>query len=71
MAFKRLPPTIDSSDMTNWAMSQCAQVFLMEVGVRRDKALRDLIKSPTEENAAIVRAYDHVTSLMKEAQNLR
>ena len=70
MAFKRLDGC-DSSDMTAWAMSPMAQNFLREIEERRGKALRDLIKSPTEENAAVVRAYDHVKSLFEEAQKMK
>ena len=70
MSFRKLD-NCDSSDMTAWAMSPMAQNFLREIGERRDKALRDLIKSPSEESAAVVRAYDHVTSLFKEAQNMK
>ena len=70
MAFRKLKDC-DSSDMTAWAMSAMAQNFLWEVDERRAKALRDLIKAPTEENAARVRAYDHVKGLFKEAQNMR
>lgn len=70
MAFKKLQGC-DSSDMTIWAMSPMAQNFLAEVEERRGAALRKLIKSPTEESAAVVRAYDYVTSLFEEAQKLR
>jgi hypothetical protein len=70
MAFKKLQGC-DSSDMVLWAMSPMAQNFLTEIGERRDVALRKLIKSPTEESAAVVRAYDHVTSLLEEAQKLK
>ena len=70
MAFKKLSG-IDGSDLRLWASSSCAIAFLREIGEQRESALRNLIKSPTEGNAAIVRAFDKVESLMNEARNLK
>jgi hypothetical protein len=70
MAFRKLEGC-DSSDMAIWAMSPMASNLLREVEDRRAKALRDLIKAPTEENAAVVRAYDCVMSLFEEARKLK
>ena len=41
-----------------------------EVADRRRVALSALIKKPTEENAAVVRAYDRVERLMDEARKM-
>ena len=71
MAFRKLPTGIDRSDMELWAKNRCATVFMEELGVLRDNALRALIKRPTEEDAAIVRAYDRVSALREEAKNLK
>jgi hypothetical protein len=44
--------------------------FIREIMVPRKQALSRLIKKPTEEDAAIVRAYDRVMSLIEEARNM-
>lgn len=70
MSFKKLDGC-DSSDMNIWADSAMAGNFMREVGERRDKALRDLVKKPSEENAAIVRSYDSINSLFNEAKTMK
>lgn len=70
MAFNSLTGC-DSSDVQIWASSPVARNFIEEVVSRRETALRELIKSPSEESAAIVRAYDHVLGLFKEARELK
>ena len=69
MAFKKLDG-IDGSDMHRWSTSACASAFMDEIADRRRVALGALIKKPTEENAAVVRAYDRVERLMDEARKM-
>lgn len=69
MAFKKLNG-IDGSDMHRWGVSPCATAFMDEIAERREVALRALIKKPTEENAAVVRAYDKVSELMEIARKM-
>ena len=70
VAFKKLT-NCDSSDLSLWANSKASGEFMKEVMTERAKALRALIKSPTEESASIVRAYDRVAGLMEEARGLK
>lgn len=70
MAFKKLE-SCDSSDMVVWAGSIPSREFLKEVAKLRCVSLRRLIKEPTEQNAAEVRAFDKVSELMEEARNLK
>jgi hypothetical protein len=70
MAFKKLI-NCDSSDVGLWARHTVAYEFEKEIEQCRAKSLRDLIKKPTEENAAEVRAFDRVVSLLEEARNLQ
>ena len=67
MGFKKLEDC-DSSDMFIWANSAPTKNFVREIMVPRNQALGRLIKKPTEEDAAIVRAYDRVMSLIEEAR---
>jgi hypothetical protein len=69
VAFNKLEGC-DSSDMAIWATSAMSENFLKEIMVPREQALGRLIKKPTEEDAAIVRAYDRVVRLMEEAANI-
>ncbi len=69
MAFKKLNG-IDGSDMHRWSTNACASAFMDEIAERRRIALGALIKKPTEENAAVVRAYDKVAELMETARKM-
>lgn len=69
MAFKKLV-NCDSSDVALWANGIVAREFEKEIDGHREKSLRALIKKPTEENAAEVRAYDKVKSLLEEARRM-
>ena len=71
MSFKKLPQGLDKSDIELWARNRVATTFLKEVMVHRENALRALIKKPTDELAAVVRAYDSVERLFEEAKNLK
>jgi hypothetical protein len=44
---------------------------MKEIDGIRDVALRNLIKRPTEDNAAIVRSFDKVSDLMNEAAKMQ
>jgi predicted trehalose synthase len=57
--------------MHRWAVSACADAFMKEIDGVRDVALRNLIKKPTEDNAAIVRSFDKVSDLMNEAAKMQ
>jgi len=70
MAFKKLV-NCDSSDMVRWANSLPTREFVIELNLGREKSLRALIKKPTEESAAEVRAFDRIVSLIEEARNMR
>ena len=70
MAFKKLH-NCDSSDMVRWANSPATIEFVKEIVLEREKSLRALIKKPTEDSAAEVRAIDRVVSLIEEARNMR
>ena len=70
MAFKKLS-NCDSSDMVRWANSPATIEFVKEMVLEREKSLRALIKKPTEDSAAEVRAIDRVVSLIEEARNMR
>jgi hypothetical protein len=70
VAFKKLV-NCDSSDMVRWANSLPTREFVREISEIREKSLRSLIKKPTEESAAEVRAIDRVVSLIEEARNMR
>ena len=61
---------IDSSDMQLWASCTCATAFMDDIADRREVALRKLIKTPTEDLAAVVRAYDKVLFLFNENRNV-
>ena len=69
MAFRKLI-NCDGSDMALWARSAMAETFILEVMVPREQALGRLIKHPTEEDAATVRAYDRVARLFEEAKKM-
>jgi len=72
MAFKRLVDC-DKSDVSLWAGSNPAKNFLKEIEDVRDVALRDVIRKDSknrEESAAIVRSFDLIIGLFKEARNL-
>lgn len=69
MASKRYKG-IDSSDMQLWASSPCATAFIADIVDSRESALRALIKTPTEEKAAVVRAYDKVLALFDDNRNV-
>jgi hypothetical protein len=69
MAWKK-PINCDSSDIGLWARHTVAHQFEREINEHRDKSLRSLIKKPTEESAAEVRAFDRVVSLLEEARKL-
>jgi hypothetical protein len=70
VAFKKLDG-IDGSDLHRWAVSACADAFMKEINGIREVALRNLIKKPTEDNAAIVRSFDKVADLMNEAAKMQ
>jgi hypothetical protein len=70
VAFKKLN-RCDSSDMVRWASSIPTDEFKTEILEMRNKSLRSLIKKPTEESAAEVRAIDRIVSLIEEARNMR
>jgi hypothetical protein len=70
MAFKKLN-NCDSSDMVRWANAIPTNEFVREISEIREKSLRSLIKKPTEESAAEVRAIDRIVSLIEEARNMR
>jgi hypothetical protein len=70
MAFKKLT-NCDSSDVGLWARHSVAHEFEKEINECREKSLRSLIKKPTEESAAEVRAFDRIVSLLEEARNLQ
>jgi hypothetical protein len=70
MAFKKLN-NCDSSDMVRWANAIPTIEFIREISEIREKSLRSLIKKPTEESAAEVRAIDRIVSLIEEARNMR
>ena len=53
----------DRSDMRIWASSIEAENFFGNISQYREVHLGTLIKDGTQENAAIVRAYDYVLSL--------
>ena len=69
MAFKKLI-NCDASDVSLWARGVVAGEFEKEIDECREKSLRALIKKPTEENAAEVRAFDRVKSLLEEARRM-
>lgn len=70
MAFKKLI-NCDSSDMVRWANAIPTIEFVKEISEMREKSLRALIKKPTEDSAAEVRAIDRIVSLIEEARNMR
>jgi len=73
MAFKKLKGC-DSSDMGLWANRIEATNLIKEVEDRREQALSILIraKNPNrEESAAVVRAYNLVLGLFKEAREMK
>jgi hypothetical protein len=70
VAFKKLA-RCDSSDMVRWASSIPTDVFVEEILEMREKSLRALIKKPSEDSAAEVRAIDRIVSLIEEARNMR
>jgi hypothetical protein len=47
-----------------------SEAFLAEIDLERSKSLRALVKKPTEESAAEVRAFDRVKSLVEEARRM-
>ena len=69
MAFRKLS-TCDGSDVGLWARHIVAQEFEKEIDECREKSLRALVKKPTEESAAEVRAFDRVKSLLEEARRM-
>jgi hypothetical protein len=67
VAFNKLGD-YDKSDLMAWANHGIAKIFVEEIMVLRNMSLKKLIKKPTEEYAADVRAYDKILSLIEEAR---
>ena len=67
MAFNKLGD-FDKSDVSAWANHGITHIFVQEIDVLRGMSLKKLIKKPTEESAADVRAFDKILSIIEEAQ---
>lgn len=69
MAFKKLVGC-DKSDMGIWARSNASKNFITEIVQMKESSVRKLIKEPTEEHAAEVRAFTKILSLIEECQRM-
>jgi hypothetical protein len=56
--------------MQLWASCACATAFIDDIEELRDLAIKKLIKSPTENLAAVVRAYNKILGLFNESRDV-
>ena len=56
----------DDSDFEMWVDSPVTASLRLELVERRDRAIKNLIKSPSEEKAEKVRVFDIVIEMLNE-----